>query len=304
MGWSVVDIPSQRGRTAVVTGPGGLGFETGLALARAGARVVMAGRNPAKGAEAVAQIRSQAPQSNVEFAVLDLASLASVADFAGRFAETHGELDLLVNNAGVMAPPERHATSDGFEMQFGTNYLGHFALTARLLPLLRQGDGARVVNVSSLAHRGGKIAFDDLQAERSYAPYRSYSQSKFAQVLHTLEFQRRSAAGGWGVLAVAAHPGFSSTELIANGPGARSGINWIMGLVGPLLWQSAAEGALPSLYAATAPEAEAGGFYGPAGFMEMKGPPKRAQIDPGAKDPKLAARLWETSEALTGVKLG
>jgi NAD(P)-dependent dehydrogenase (short-subunit alcohol dehydrogenase family) len=303
MGWSVVDIPSQRGRTAVVTGPGGLGFETGLALARAGAEVVMAGRNPAKGADAVAQIRAQVPQSRVDFAVLDLASLASVADFAGHYAETHGKLDILVNNAGVMALPERHATSDGFEMQFGTNYLGPFALTARLMPLLHKGERPRVVNVSSLAHRGGKIPFADLQAERGYAPYRSYSQSKFAQVVFTLEFQRRNAANGWGILCAAAHPGFSSTELIANGPGARSGVSQVMGLIGPLLWQSAAEGALPSLYAATAPDAQGGAFYGPAGFMEMKGPPKVAHIDPGAKDAKLAARLWETSEALTGVKL-
>ncbi|CAN7601225.1 SDR family oxidoreductase [Phenylobacterium sp. LjRoot219] len=302
MGWTVSDLPSQRGRTAVVTGAGGLGYETALGLAQAGAEVVVAGRNPTKGEAAVAQIRSQVPQARVAFEPVDLADLASIAAFAERFKSSRRKLDLLVNNAGVMAPPSRQTTADGFELQFGTNYLGHFALTARLLPQLLNGERPRVVNVSSLAHRNGKLDFGDLQTERPYKPFRAYSLSKLAQVVFTLELQRRSEANGWGLTSAAAHPGFATTELIANGQGANSLMARAMGVINPWLSQSPAAGALPTLYAAAATDATGGALYGPDGLMEMKGAPKRAWIAPVAIQAD-AARLWSVSEQLAGVQL-
>jgi NAD(P)-dependent dehydrogenase (short-subunit alcohol dehydrogenase family) len=301
-GWSTADIPPLNGRTAVITGAtGGLGYETALALAGAGAAVVLTGRNEAKGLLALQAIRSQFPNARIAYENLDLANLASVADFSRRFAATHALLDLLVNNAGVMALPERQATSDGFEMQFGTNYLGHYALTAHLLGLLRRGDLPRVVNLSSLAHRAGTVNFDDLQSTRSYTPWKAYSQSKLAMLMFALELQRRSDASDWGLMSNAAHPGYARTDLIANGPGA-SGLMWqINKLLRPFVSQSAAEGALPTLFAATSPEAKAGGYYGPNWFYELKGPPVPAKIMPQAKDAGVAARLWDVSAALTGV---
>jgi NAD(P)-dependent dehydrogenase (short-subunit alcohol dehydrogenase family) len=301
MGWTVADIPSQRGRTAVVTGTGGLGYETALALAQAGGEVILAGRNPAKGSEAITQIRAQVPQANIAFEELDLASLASVEDFAVRLGKACSRLDLLINNAGVMAPPTRQTTVDGFELQFGTNYLGPFALTARLLPLLRKGQTPRVVNVSSLAHRNGKIAFDDLQAERRYQPFTAYSQSKLAQVLFSAELQRRSDAGDWGLIANTAHPGVATTELVRNGPGAHSLVDRGMALVNPFLSQSPAAGALPTLFAATAPEAVGGALYGPDGWMEMKGAPRLARIAPQGRQAEVGERLWQVSEQLARV---
>ncbi len=303
MGWTVSDLPSLSGRTAVVTGPGGLGYETALALARAGADVVLAGRSPAKGEEALAQIRACVPQPRIVFEQVDLASLASIKAFAERLLRSRNQLDLLVNNAGVMAPPKRQITADGFELQFGTNYLGHFALTARLLPLLRRGNQPRVVNLSSLAHRSGRIDFDDLQTERPYKPFRAYCLSKLSQLIFALELQRRSERKGWGLMSNAAHPGMSSTNLVANGQGANSMLAWMENLMKPLFWQSAAAGALPTLYAAAAPGAAGGVLYGPDGFMETKGAPKHAWIVPMARRPEIAARLWEISEQLTGVQM-
>jgi NAD(P)-dependent dehydrogenase (short-subunit alcohol dehydrogenase family) len=301
-GWSTADIPPLNGKTAVITGAtGGLGYETALALAGAGAAVVLTGRNEAKGLLALQAIRGQFPNAGIAYENLDLANLASVADFSRRFAANHASLDLLVNNAGVMALPERQATSDGFEMQFGTNYLGHYALTAHLLPWLRRGDQPRVVNLSSLAHRAGTVNFDDLQSTRSYTPWKAYSQSKLAMLMFALELQRRSDASDWGLMSNAAHPGYARTDLIANGPGA-SGLMWqINKLLRPFVSQSAAEGALPTLFAATSPEAKAGGYYGPNWFYELKGPPVPAKIMPQAKDAGVAARLWDVSAALTGV---
>jgi len=220
--WTTNDIPPQKGKLAIVTGTGGLGYETALALAAAGAETIVAGRNETKGRETIRKILALSPRAAVRFEKLDLADLASVAAFAGRMLAADRPIDILVNNAGVMTPPQRQSTVDGFELQFGTNYLGHFAMTARLLPLLR-GNGARVVQVSSGAHRmGGAIHFDDLQWERSYKPWAAYAQSKLAMVLFALELQRRSDANGWGIRSNAAHPGFARTELIANGPGADS----------------------------------------------------------------------------------
>jgi NAD(P)-dependent dehydrogenase (short-subunit alcohol dehydrogenase family) len=301
-GWTTADIPPMDGKTAVITGAtGGLGYETALALAGAGADVVLTGRNDAKGRDALQKIRSQFPNAGIAYETLDLASLASVADFARRFAATHRSLDLLINNAGVMALPQRQTTEDGFEMQFGTNYLGHYALTAHLLPWLRRGNQPRVVNLSSLTHRRGVINFDDLQGTRSYSPSRAYSQSKLAMLMFALELQRRSDAAGWGVMSNAAHPGFARTDLIANGPGANGLLGLLSKLLQPFISQSAAAGALPTLFAATSPEAKPAGYYGPNGFSELKGSPAAAKIMPQANDAAAAARLWDVSAALTGV---
>ena len=300
--WTVADIPPQNGRNAVITGAtGGLGYETALALAGAGATVTLTGRNETKGQDALRQIRTQFPNANISYENLDLASLASVADFATRFAATNASLDLLINNAGVMLVPTRRTTDDGFEMQFGTNYLGHYALTARLLPLLRHGHLPRVVNLSSMAHRSGKIDFDDLQGSRSYSPWKAYSQSKLAMLMFALELQRRGDAQGWGLMSNAAHPGFARTSLIANGPGEAGLLMQLSRPLQPYVSHSAAAGALPTLFAATSPVAQAAGYYGPSGFLELKGPPVAAKIMPKAKDLAVAARLWDVSAALTGV---
>ncbi len=305
--WTTTDIPPQDGRTAVVTGAtAGLGYETALALARAGAAVIVAGRDERRGGTATRRINAFGPRVQAAFELLDLADLASVAAFAARVSERHPTLDLLVNNAGVMGLPKRRVTRDGFEAQLGTNYLGHFALTARLLPSLRRAEQPRVVSVSSLAHHRGRIDFDDLQAERRYDPWRAYSQSKLAMLLFAVELQRRSDAAGWGLTSVAAHPGLARTEIIRNvvqGPGGRlreAMIQFGMTLVA----QSSAQGALPLLYAATAPGVQPGGYYGPDGFREAKGSPAPAKTAAEGRDLAAASRLWDVSDQLTGVRLG
>lgn len=301
--WSNTDIPSQATKLAVVTGAtGGLGYETALGLAQAGAEVILAGRNEAKGADAVRRILTVAPGAKVRFCMVDLASLASVAAFAKDLLAQSRPIDILANNAAVMATPTRQTTADGFELQLGTNYLSHFALTAWLLPLLVHGGQTRVVQVSSLAHRQGKIHFDDLQLERGYTPWKAYTQSKLAMLIFALELQKRSDANGWGLISNAAHPGYARTDIIANGPGADSLQAKLHRLIGPLFSHSSAAGALPTLYAATAPEARPAGYYGPAGFYEMKGPVAASFIAATAKDEIVARRLWEISEQLTGVE--
>jgi NAD(P)-dependent dehydrogenase (short-subunit alcohol dehydrogenase family) len=301
--WSVADIPSQSGKLAIVTGAtGGLGYETALALARAGAEVLVTGRNPEKGRAAIEQIQRAVPSAKVRFATLDLASLASVRTFAASLIANGRPLDLLVNNAGVMSLPNRRLTEDGFELQFGTNHLSHFALTALLLTLLRKAKAPRVVNVSSLAHRGGKIDFSNLQAERKYRPWAAYQQSKLANLLFTFELQRRSDANGWGLMSNAAHPGFARTELIPNGPGG-GGLQGVGSrILGSVMSHSAAAGALPTLFAATSPDAAPNGYYGPNGIYELKGPVAPAKVLPQAKDNAVAGKLWQVSEQLTGVK--
>jgi NAD(P)-dependent dehydrogenase (short-subunit alcohol dehydrogenase family) len=301
--WSVADIPPQNGKLAVVTGAtGGLGYETALALARAGADVLVTGRNAEKGRVAIEQIKRAVPSAKVRFAMLDLASLASIRAFAASMLANGRPLDLVINNAGVMDLPTRRLTEDGFELQFGTNHLSHFALTALLLPLLRKAQAPRVVNVSSLAHRGGKIDFSNLQAERKYNSWAAYQQSKLANLLFTFELQRRSDAYGWGLMSNAAHPGYARTELIPNGPGT-GGLKGIgMKVLGSFMSHSAAAGALPTLFAATSPEAAPNGYYGPNGFYELKGLVAPAQVFPQAKDEAVARKLWEVSEQLTGVK--
>lgn len=298
--WSASDIPPQQGRTAVVTGTGGLGFECALALARAGATVILAGRNSSRATAAVNEIGRQVPGARVVFETLDLASLESIRACATRLRHQHGSLEVLINNAGVMTPPHRMQTSDGFELQFGTNYLGHFALTAHLLPLLRRTNQARVVNVSSVAARDGAIDFNNLQSQRSYQPMVAYSQSKLACLMFALELQRRSSAAGWGVQSIAAHPGISRTDLLPNGAGARS----IPGLLRRYLWflfQPAAQGALPTLFAATSPQAQDGAYYGPDKFSETRGYPTAAKVPPKALDSDTSTRLWVESERLTAV---
>jgi NAD(P)-dependent dehydrogenase (short-subunit alcohol dehydrogenase family) len=299
--WTIADIPSQRGKLAIVTGAtGGLGYQTALALAQAEAEVVLTGRNDAKGREAISKIRKQLPNAKISFEALDLANLASVADFVQRFATAHASLDLLINNAGVMALPTRQTTADGFEMQFGTNYLGHYALTAQLLPLLRSGHQPRVVNLSSIAHRTGFIHFSDLQGERLYSPWKAYNQSKLAMLMFALELQRRSDAAGWNLMSNASHPGWARTDLFANGPGFGL-ISLASQFAAPLFSQSAESGALPTLFAATSPQAAGGGYYGPNGLYELKGPPAPARIMPQAMDKAGAGKLWDVSQQLTGV---
>jgi len=292
------EIPSQLGRLAVVTGAtGGLGYETALALAKAGAEVVLTGRDDRKGASALEKISREVTSAKTSYERLDLASLASVADFAQRMAARQS-LDLLINNAGVMALPRRQTTADGFEMQFGTNHLGHFALTARLLPLLRRASGPRVVNVSSLAHRTGFIDFDDLQGARVYSPWKAYGQSKLATLMFSLELQRRSDAKGWNLTSNAAHPGFARTGLFASGPGGL--VSLATDFAAPFFGHSAADGARPVLFAAANPEAKPGAYYGPGGIGELRGAPAPALMMPQARDAAKAARLWEVSGKLTG----
>jgi NAD(P)-dependent dehydrogenase (short-subunit alcohol dehydrogenase family) len=299
--WTLADIPSQSGKLALVTGgTGGLGLESARVLAKAGAEVVLTGRNDAKGAEAIVKIRNQSPSAKVEYQRCDLANLAAVRDFVRRFADTHQALDLLINNAGVMAIPRRETTADGFEMQFGVNYLAHFALTAQLLPLLRTVAGARVVGLSSLAHRTGMIDFGDLQGERFYNPWKAYGQSKLAMLMFALELQRRSDSARWNLTSIAAHPGWSRTDLFSSGPGRSSLFSIASQFAAPFLSQPAEAGALPILFAATDSKARGGGYYGPGGFSELTGPPTKASIMIQARDSAVAKRLWDISETLTG----
>ncbi|MEQ1902508.1 MAG: oxidoreductase, partial [Devosia sp.] len=288
MPFTLKDIPDQTGKLAVITGAtGGLGYETALALAGANANVVLTGRNEQRGTDALARIRAAFPRANVSYETLDVASLKSIADFARRFSAAHKSLDILVNNAGVMMLPKRMTTEDGFERQFGTNHLGHFALTEQLLPLLRAAPHPRVVTVSSLAHRWlGRMRFDDLQLQRHYNPSRAYGQSKLANLLFALELQRRSDQGGWGLTSLAAHPGTADTDLIANGPasGGRRLVAFGGRILIGLFGQDAASGALPQIYAATAPDVTPGGYYGPSGFIEMTGPPAPARINGRARN--------------------
>lgn len=303
MPWTLNDIPPQHGKLAIVTGANdGLGFDTSAALAAAGAEVIVAARNPERGEDAVQRIRGAHPQTNVRFEQLDLASLGSVRRFAERIAGNHPKLDLLINNAGVMALPKRETTEDGFERQIGVNFLGHFALTAHVLPLLRKAPAPRAVQLSSLAHLRGRIAFDDLQSERKYSAWPAYSQTKLAMLMFGIELGRRADASGWNLLSTSAHPGWARTSLVANGPG----LSWsgkIVSWIAPLFSQTSEEGALPTLYAATASDVVQGGYYGPLKRGETVGPPGVAKKAAQALDEGVAARLWETAEQLTGCKL-
>jgi NAD(P)-dependent dehydrogenase (short-subunit alcohol dehydrogenase family) len=295
--WKAENMPPQNGKVFIVTGPTGLGYETGLALAKASGRVILAGRTPDKGEAAAAKIRAAAPNADVRFELCDLASLASIRAFAERINASDLPVDCLINNAGVMAYPERRETADGFEAQFGTNHLGHFALTGLLLPALRKVKRPRVVTVSSLAGRFGKMNFDDLNYTRGYNPGLVYAQSKLANMLFATELQRRSNTASWGLLSIAAHPGVSATELVRSGPGSKSYYLFAE----KFMSQSAAMGALPQLYAATESDAAGGAFYGPKGLFEMRGYPGEVKFAPAALDDPQCLRLWKESEKLTGV---
>jgi NAD(P)-dependent dehydrogenase (short-subunit alcohol dehydrogenase family) len=302
--WSEADVPELRGRTAVVTGANsGLGFETARVLAQHGAQVVLACRSASKTEEALGRIRRESPDAAVTGMDLDLASLASVRAFAAAYLERFGPLDLLVNNAGVMAIPLRR-TADGFEGQLGTNHLGHFALTGLLLYRLLAAPAARIVNVSSSLHRIGRIDFEDPNSERRYGPWRAYAQSKLANLLFTFELQRRLARKGVSAIAVVSHPGYAATQLQEVGPRMRqaSWMGRLMAIGNRLMAQSAAIGALPTLYAATAPDVRGAEYFGPGGIGELRGFPRRVGASARAHDTDVAARLWELSERLTGVR--
>jgi NAD(P)-dependent dehydrogenase (short-subunit alcohol dehydrogenase family) len=303
--WTAADIPELTGRRAIVTGANsGLGFQIARELARHGARVVLAVRDVERGEEAARRIRDETdppapPDIALAVARLDLADLESVRQFAAAYA---GGLDLLVNNAGVMALPRR-TTKDGFEMQLGTNHLGHFALTGLLLPKLLERPGARVVTMSSGAHAYGRIRFENLQGERHYQRWLAYGQSKLANLLFAFELARRAALGDLDLTSVAAHPGYAATNLQTQGARMEnSRVKAQLAELGNrLLAQSDAQGALPALYAATMPEVTGGEYFGPDGHGGMRGYPTRAHTSHAARDPELGARLWAVSEELTGV---
>ncbi|MGX5655669.1 SDR family NAD(P)-dependent oxidoreductase [Geodermatophilus nigrescens] len=292
--WTAHDIPDQTGRVAVVTGANtGLGFATADALAAHGAAVVLAVRDVDKGARAAARMTG-----DVTVQRLDLTSLDSVRDAAAALREAHPRIDLLVNNAGVMYTP-RQTTRDGFELQFGTNHLGHFALTGLLLDRMLPVPGSRVVTVSSVGHRiRAAIHLDDLQWERSYSRVGAYGQSKLANLMFTYELQRRLAARGASTVAVAAHPGVADTELVRNAPTA---LRAPVELLAPLVTQPPATGALPTLRAATDPAVLGGQYYGPGGRGEVRGHPRLVTSSPQSYDLAVQRRLWAVSEELTGV---
>ncbi len=299
--WTAQDIPDQSGRIVVVTGANcGIGLATARELARHGAHVVLACRSEARGGAALAEVQSAVPGADVELASLDLGDLASVRAFAERFTAEHDGLDVLVNNAGIMAVP-RALTADGFESQIGTNHLGHFALTGLLLGALRTRPQARVVVVASGAHRIGRMNLSDLNGERRYQRWLAYGQSKLANLLFMFELQRRAAAAELDLRAIAAHPGYAATNLQT--AGKTSLMDRIYAPIGNrFIAQTAEQGAWPSLYAATMPDVPGGAYIGPDGIGELRGHPHYAAPSRAAQDEQTARRLWELSERLTGVR--
>jgi NAD(P)-dependent dehydrogenase (short-subunit alcohol dehydrogenase family) len=307
-----VQIPSQHGKLAYITGANsGIGFHAALELARAGAAVILACRDLAKAEAARNRIlalipKDHSPAAQIEIAQLDLASLASVRTAAESFLATNRRLDLLINNAGVMALPERRLTPDGFELQLGTNHFGHFALTGLLLPAILQPDAPvppRIITVSSIAHRGATMDFDNLNWEHDYKPWPAYRRTKLANLLFGFELHRRLQRAHSHTMSIVVHPGVSNTNLFAAGPGSAGGLQAVIApLVIRLIAQSDAQGALPTLYGATSPDAQSGHFYGPHGFREMRGYPVEVRAEQQAYDESLAAKLWQTSEQHTGVR--
>ena len=308
-GWTPEQMGDLSGRTAVVTGGNsGIGLEAATELARHGVHVVITSRDVGRGREALQRLRSRAAGANAEVRQLDLADLTSVESFADAFAGDHERLDLLVNNAGVMALPQRQETADGFEMQLGTNHLGHFALTGRLLPLLVAADGeardARVVTVSSNAHRAGRLSRDDPMAERRYQAWSAYGHSKLANLLFTHELQRRLTGAGSGVKAVAAHPGLAATNLVAAGPVSRAPrlLGSLANGITALVSQPATLGSWPTLRAAVDPEVDGGEYFGPSWPGQWRGAPVRVGTSAAAQSLDDARWLWEASARLTGVR--
>lgn len=307
--WTTAAIASQSGQLAYITGANsGIGFHAALELARAGASVILACRDSAKAASARQRIQAAVPGAQVETAALDLAHLKSVRTAAQAFLSTGRNLDLLINNAGVMALPEREVTPDGFELQLGTNHFGHFALTGLLLPALLRSTAARIVTVSSIAHRGATMDFDDLEWERGYEPWPAYRRSKLANLLFGFELDRRLKRAQAPAMSVMVHPGIANTNLFRAGPGSAKGLRalierrFAVPLIMRVFGQSDAQGALPTLCGATSPAIESGRFYGPDGFREMKGYPVEVRAEAQAYDEELARRLWEISEQRTGVQ--
>jgi NAD(P)-dependent dehydrogenase (short-subunit alcohol dehydrogenase family) len=305
------DIPDQSGKTAVVTGGNsGIGYCAALELARKGASVIIACRDVAKGGEAQSRIQREVSGADVSVEALDLASQASVHDFARNFLGTGRPLHLLINNAGVMALPKRTETMDGYEMQFGTNVLGHFALTGLLLPAMAatapniSAGSVRVVTLASIAHMQGRITLDDLQQEKNYSPWGAYRQSKLADLMIALELDRRLRDCGSPVMSVAAHPGIANTNLfVRDVPSWQRPFRIMAGSIIALFLNTSAQGALPTLFAATSPNAKPGGYYGPTGLREMRGPVGAAKISNRAQNRTMAAELWQACERMTGVKM-
>jgi len=292
MKWTHENIPDQSGKTAIVTGASsGLGFETAKALAEKGARVILACRNAKKGSDAASAIRTDHPEALTDFMGLDLSELSSIRDFANAFKAKNERLDLLINNAGVMVPP-RGQTKDGFELQFGTNHLGHFMLTALLFGVLKNTGQARVISVSSMAHRQGRFDPGNLNAEKKYSRMGAYGQSKLANLLFIYELQRRIDAAGLDMIAAASHPGWTATNLQRH--------SGFFTFLNPVLAQKPCMGALPTLYAATAGDVKGGDFYGPGGFMEIRGYPVKVRSSIQSYSLEAAALLWELSEKMTG----
>jgi NAD(P)-dependent dehydrogenase (short-subunit alcohol dehydrogenase family) len=300
--WTAADIPSQKGRLSIVTGANsGIGWHTALELARAGGEVILTARTDAKGKAAVDQIRREVPAAKIRYELLDLASLKSVRAFAQR-ASSAEKIDLLVNNAGVMRVPTRELTEDGFERQFGTNFLGPFALTMLLMPVLLRSGAPRVTTVSSGAANMGlkRIKFEDLQWVRSYGPWNAYCQSKLADLLLMLELGRRTAQAGVNLISNAAHPGFARTNLQTSGPGRE--MYAIEKFLAQFISHDAAHGALPTLLAATATDTASGAYYGPRNFFQLKGDAVSVPLPKPALDEEAARRIWKTAEELTGTR--
>ncbi len=294
MTWKFDNIPDQTGRVAIVTGANaGIGFASAQALAAKGATVILACRNQERGRAALDKINATKPAGSAELWILDLSDLDSVRSFARDFEEAYDRLDLLINNAGVMIPPASK-TSDGFELQIGVNFLGHFALTGLLLESMEATPGARIVTVSSLAHRGGRITFERFRSTKGYRAFREYQQSKLACLMFSLELQRRLKARGSSVSSLAAHPGGTKTDLQRH--------NGLVSFVTQFVGMPADQGALPTLYAATEPSARGGDYIGPNGLYEMWGYPKHARIARRAKNPEVSQKLWQVAEDYTGVR--
>lgn len=306
--WTAADIPPQTGRRVVVTGGNGypqdgrsgLGYHQALGLALAGAEVTIASRNQERGEEAARRIRAAAPTATVRFERLDLADLRSITAFVERLRAYGDRLDLLVNNAGVMARLHREVSVDGFERTFATNALGPFALSAQLRPLLQNGTDPRIVWMSSQRGHGGAVDFDDLQKERAYDHGRAYDDTKLGNLLLAFECDRRSRALGWRITSLAAHPGVARTNIVLDGPGPDTAEGWRFRYL-PVMFQDPAQGALPILYAATSPQANGGGYYGPRGVGEIRGLPGTTTVPENARDPRLWSAYWETLQRLSGV---
>ncbi len=296
--WTTDDISSQEGRVVVITGANsGIGYDAARILAAKHAHVVIAGRNPEKCERAAMGIRTESPHCDLKVIPLDLADLDSVRSFANAFSANYNRLDILINNAGVMAIPQ-YQTADGFEMQFGTNHLGHFAVTGLLLDTIINTPNSRVVTISSNMHKRGAIDFDNLNAEKSYSKWGAYGQSKLTNLLFTYELQRRLTKSGAHTISVAAHPGYSATNLQSSESLLQTFMLKTMNII---MAQSSEMGALPSLYAAVSPDVKGCDYIGPDGFMESRGHPAKVRSSASSHDEATAKRLWEVSEQLTGV---